>query len=79
MWEAQEAYERMRRPTSPPKSHTPEARALELTEGQQEDDKPKRGVWLPHPDDEFLRLFLERRGSSSRAEKTSAQPIARPE
>jgi hypothetical protein len=31
------------------------------------------------PTTSFLRLFLERRDSSSRAEKTSAQPIARPE
>jgi hypothetical protein len=60
--EAQEADEWTRRPTGPPEGLTPEARASELTEGQPENEKPKRGIWLPHPDDERDRRILSKGG-----------------
>jgi hypothetical protein len=49
--EAQEAADWAPRPTGPPESHAPETTASEPAEGQPEDEKPKRGIWLPHPDD----------------------------
>ncbi len=57
MWEGKEAVERKRQPTGPPKLHTPETTASEDTEEQPEDEKPKRGVWLPHPNDEFTKTL----------------------
>ena len=56
--EAQEASEWTRRPTSPPESPSREPTASEPTEGQPENEKPKRGIWLPHPDDERDRRNL---------------------
>jgi hypothetical protein len=51
-WEAQEADPRAHQPTSPPESPTREPTVSEHMEGQPENEKPKRGIWLPHPDDE---------------------------
>jgi hypothetical protein len=60
--EAQEADEWTRRPTSPPEARTPKTPASEPTEGQPENEKPKRGIWLPHPDDERDRRNLGKGG-----------------
>ena len=84
MREGQEAGERGRQPTGPPELYTPETTASEDAEEQPEDEKPKRGVWLPHPDDEFPKTLSSKilprtARSSSRAEKISTHPITRPE
>ena len=64
--EAQEADEGTARPASSPESHTPshtpEVRTSEHTEGDPENEKPKRAIWLPHPDDERDRRNLGKGG-----------------
>ena len=58
-WEEQEEVDEWTpRLTSPPESPTPETTAWEPPEGQPESEKPKRGIWLPHPDDERDRRNL---------------------
>jgi len=56
--DAQEIGEGPERPLGLSEARTLETTAAEPTEGQPENEKPERGIWLPHPDNEKDRRNL---------------------